>query len=142
MNGSDQYENPSDDQIRDLLKKYKNVAVVGLSSDESRPSFGVSRYLQKRGFKIIPINPKETEILGEKVYPSLSDIPEKVEIVDIFRRPEFVPPIVDEAIKIGAKVIWLQEGIINHPAAIKASQQGVMVVMDKCILKEHRRLCE
>jgi hypothetical protein len=141
MNGSDQYENPSDDQIRDLLKKYKNVAVVGLSSDESRPSFGVSRYLQKRGFKIIPINPKETEILGEKVYPSLSDIPEKVEIVDIFRRPEFVPPIVDEAIKIGAKVIWLQEGIINHPAAIKASQQGVMVVMDKCILKEHRRLC-
>jgi predicted CoA-binding protein len=136
------YENPPDDRIREILKAYKNVAVVGLSSDESRPSYGVSRYLQKRGYKIIPVNPNETEILGEKVYPALSAIPEKVEIVDVFRRPEFVPPIVDEALKIGAKAIWLQEGVVNHPAAIKASQQGVLVVMDKCMLKEHRKLCE
>jgi predicted CoA-binding protein len=136
------YENPPDDRIREILKAYKNVAVVGLSSDESRPSYGVSRYLQKRGYKIIPVNPNETEILGEKVYPALSAIPEKVEIVDVFRRPEFVPPIVDEALKIGSKAIWLQEGVVNHPAAIKASQQGVLVVMDKCMLKEHRKLCE
>jgi predicted CoA-binding protein len=136
------YENPPDDRIRELLKSCKNVAVVGLSADESRPSYGVSRYLQKRGYKIIPVNPKETEILGEKAYPTLSQIPDKVEIVDVFRRPEFVPPIVDEALKIGAKAIWLQEGVVNHPAAIKASQQGVLVVMDRCILKEHRKLCE
>jgi predicted CoA-binding protein len=142
MLNPEQYENPPDDRIREILRVYKNVAVVGLSSEEDRPSYGVSRYLQKRGYKIIPVNPNETEILGEKVYPSLSDVPEKVEIVDVFRRPEFIPPIVDEAIKIGAKVIWLQEGVINHPAAIKASQQGVMVVMDKCMLKEHRKLGE
>jgi predicted CoA-binding protein len=133
MLNPEKYENPPDD---------RNVAVVGLSSDESRPSFSVSRYLQKRGYKIIPVNPKETEILGEKAYTSLSNIPDKVDIVDIFRRSEFVPPIVDDAVKIGAKVIWLQEGVINHPAAIKASQQGVLVVMDKCILKEHRKLGE
>ena len=138
----ERYENPPDDRIREILKTYKNVAVVGLSSNEIRPSYSVSRYLQKRGYKIIPVNPKETEILGEKVYPHLSDIPEKVDIVDVFRRPEFVPPIVDEAVKIGAKVIWLQEGVVNHPAAIQASQQGVLVIMDKCMLKEHRKLCE
>jgi predicted CoA-binding protein len=142
MPAPEQYENPPDDRIRELLKTYKTVAVVGLSSDESRPSYGVSRYLQKRGYKIIPVNPKEIEILGEKVYPTLSVIPDKVEIVDVFRRSEFVPPIVDEAVKIGAKAIWLQEGVVNHPAAIKASQQGVLVVMDKCMLKEHRKLCE
>ncbi len=142
MNGSNQYENPAVDRIRDILKKYKNVAVVGLSSDESRPSYGVARYLQRRGYKIIPVNPKETEILGERAYPTLSEIKEKVEIVDIFRRSEFIPPIVDESIKIGAKVIWMQEGVMNHPAALKASQLGIMVVMDKCILKEHRNLCE
>jgi predicted CoA-binding protein len=142
MLSPEQYKNPPDDRIKEILKTYKNVAVVGLSSDENRPSYGVSRYLQKRGYKIIPVNPKETEILGEKVYPTLSVIPDKVEIVDVFRRSEFVPPIVDEAVKIGAKAIWLQEGVVNHPAAIKASQQGVLVVMDKCMLKEHRKLCE
>lgn len=94
MPNPEQYENPPDDRIKEILRIYKNVAVVGLSSDEDRPSFGVSRYLQKRGFKIIPVNPKENEILGEKVYPSLSDIPEMVEIVDIFRRPEFVPRLL------------------------------------------------
>ncbi len=142
MLAPERYENPPDDRIREILRTYKNVAVVGLSADESRPSYGVSRYMQKRGYKIIPVNPKESVILGEKVYPSLGDVPNRVEIVDVFRRPEFVSSIVDEAVEIGAKVIWLQEGVINHPAAIKASEQGVQVVMDKCMLKEHRKLCE
>lgn len=140
MNLSDQYQNPSDEQIKELLIKYKTVAVVGLSSDESRPSYGVSRYLQRRGYKIIPVNPRENEILGEKVYPSLSSIPERVEIVDIFRRSEFVAPVVEEAVKVGTKVIWMQEGVVNHAAALFATQHGVVVVMDKCILKEHRKL--
>lgn len=139
MNLSDQYQNPSDDQIKELLIKYKTVAVIGLSSDEGRPSYGVSRYMQRCGYKIIPVNPKEKEILGEKVYPSLSAIPEKVDIVDIFRRSEFVPPVVEEAVKIGAKVIWMQEGVVNQAAAQFAAQQGIVVVMDKCIFKEHRK---
>jgi predicted CoA-binding protein len=142
MSNSEEYQNPSEEQIREILHKYKNVAVVGLSSEPSRPSHGVARYLQKSGFKIIPVNPTETEILGEKAYPDLSSILEQVEIVDIFRRPEHVSPIVDEAIKIGAKVVWMQEGVINHPAAIKASQNGITVVMDRCMLKECRSLCD
>jgi predicted CoA-binding protein len=140
MSNSEQYQNPPDEQIKEILQKYKKVAVVGLSSEPSRPSHGVARYLQRRGFKIIPVNPTETDILGEKAYPDLSSIPEQVEIVDIFRRPEHVPPIVDEAIKIGAKVVWMQEGVINHPAAIKASQNGIIVVMDRCMLKEYSSL--
>jgi len=142
MDSSQQYANPSDEQIKQILQKYKKVAVVGLSPDPSRPSHGVARYLQRRGFKIIPVNPKEKEILREKAYPNLSSIPEKVEIVDIFRRPEHVPPVVDEAIKIGAKVIWMQEGVINHPAAIKASQNSITVIMDRCMAKECSALCE
>jgi predicted CoA-binding protein len=142
MSNSEEYQNPSDEQIKEILQKYKKVAVVGLSSDSSRPSHGVARYLQQRGFKIIPVNPTEKEILGEKAYPDLSSIPEQVEIVDIFRRPEHVSPIVDEVIKIGAKVVWMQEGVINHPAAIKASQNGIRVVMDRCMLKECRSLCD
>ena len=141
MSGSDQYQNPSDEQIREILNKYRSVAVVGLSSDEGRPSYGVSRYLQRRGYKIIPVNPRESEILGEKVYPSLSAIPEKVEIVDIFRRSEFVPQVVEEAVKIGAKVIWMQEGVVNYAAAQFAAQHGIVVVMDKCMLKVHRKFC-
>jgi predicted CoA-binding protein len=139
---SQEYQNPRDDQIKEMLQKYKKIAVVGLSSDQTRPSNAVAKYLQKKGFRIIPVNPNETEILGEKAYPNLSAIPEKVEIVDIFRRPDQVPSIVDEAIKTGAKVIWMQEGVINHPAALKASQSGITVVMDKCLLKECRRFCD
>jgi predicted CoA-binding protein len=142
MNSSSEYQNPSDDRIREILQKYKKVAVVGLSSDETRPSNVVARCLQGKGFKIIPINPNENEILGEKAYSDLSAIPEKVEVVDIFRRSDQVPPIVDEAIKIGAKVVWMQEGIINHPAALKAAQNGIVVVMDKCMLKECRKFCD
>ncbi|KPL00720.1 MAG: CoA-binding protein [candidate division Zixibacteria bacterium SM23_73_3] len=142
MSNSQQHTNPADEQIKQILQKYKKVAVVGLSPDSSRPSNGVARYLQSKGFTIIPVNPEETQILGEKAYPDLSSIPEKVEIVDIFRRPEYVPPIVNEAIKIGAKVIWMQKGVINYPAALKASQNGIMVVMDRCMFKDCRVLCE
>jgi predicted CoA-binding protein len=142
MTSSQEYQNPSDDRIKKILLNYKNVAVVGLSPDQTRPSNGVARYLQRKGFKIIPVNPKETEILGEKVYPNLTAIPEKVEIVDVFRRSEHVPPIVDEAIRIGAKVVWMQEGVINQPAALKASQNGITVVMDRCMAKECRRHCD
>jgi predicted CoA-binding protein len=137
-----EYQNPSDDQIKEILQKYKKVAVVGLSSDQTRPSNAVARYLQRKGFKIIPVNPNEIEILGEKAYPNLSAIPEKVEIVDIFRRPEQVPPIIDEAIKIKALVVWMQEGVINHPAALKAFQDGIIVVLDRCMLKECRKYCD
>jgi predicted CoA-binding protein len=142
MMNSQEYQNPSDDQIKEIVQMYKKVAVVGLSSDQTRPSNAVAKYLQRKGFKIIPVNPNETEILGEKAYPNLNAIPEKVEIVDIFRRPEQVPPIIDEAIKIKALVVWMQEGVINHPAALKASQNGVVVVMDRCMLKECRRFCD
>jgi predicted CoA-binding protein len=142
VTNSQEYQNPSDKQIKEILQKYKKVAVVGLSPDETRPSNVVARCLQGKGFKIVPVNPNEKEILGEKAYPNLSAIPEKVEIVDIFRRSDQVPPIVDEAIKIGAKVIWMQEGVINHPSALKASENGIAVVMNRCMLKEYRKHCD
>jgi predicted CoA-binding protein len=142
MVDSEKHQNPPDDRIKEILLNYKNVAVVGLSSDSTRPSYGVARYLQGKGFKIIPVNPKETEILGEKSYPDLVAIPEEVDIVDVFRRPEHVPDIVDQAIKIKAKVLWMQEGVINHPAALKASQNGITVVMDRCMAKECRKHCD
>jgi predicted CoA-binding protein len=123
-----------------LLRNAKTIAVVGLSSRRSRPSYGVSEYMQSRGYRIIPVNPNETEILGEKVFRSLDEIPEHVDIVDIFRRPECVPEIVDAAIRIGAKGVWMQEGVVNDEAAGKARAAGLEVVMDRCILKEHRRM--
>ena len=141
MNDLRQYTNPPDEDIRRILQTYKKVAVVGLSSNPGRASHGVARYLQGQGFKIVPVNPKETEILGEKAYPDLNSIPERFEIVDIFRRSEHVPAIVDQAIKTGAKVVWMQEGVVNHDAAIKASESGLTVVMDKCMLKQCRALC-
>ncbi len=141
-NHSQQHTNPSDDRIRELLHKYKKVAVVGLSSDPSRPSYAVAQYLLNKGFDIIPVNPNEKEILGKKAYPDLSSVPDKVEIINIFRRPEHVPPIMEEAITIGAKVVWMQEGVVNHPAALKGSQKGVTVVMDRCMARECRSLCD
>lgn len=141
MNDSPQYTNPSDDEIRRVLQTYRKVAVVGLSSNPGRASRGVARYLQGQGFKIIPVNPKEKEILGEKAYPDLNSIPEKFEIVDIFRKSEHVPAIVDQAIKSGAKVVWMQQGVVNHEAAIRASENGLTVVMDRCMLKECSALC-
>lgn len=130
----------NDTQMATLLREAKTIAVVGLSSNPTRPSFGVSEYLQGQGYRIIPVNPSETEVLGEKCYASLLDIPESIDIVDVFRRPENVPEVVDETIKKGARCIWLQEGVVHDQAAAKAEAAGIPVVMDLCILKEHRRL--
>lgn len=123
-----------------LLRNAKTIAVVGLSNRRSRPSYGVSEYMQSVGYRIIPVNPNETEILGEKSWATLEEIPERVDIVDIFRRPECVPEIVDSAIRIGAKGIWMQEGVVHDEAAGKARAAGLEVVMDRCILKEHRKM--
>jgi len=126
--------------IRDLLRDSHTIAVVGLSSKKFRPSHGVAEYMQKEGYRIIPVNPNETEVLGEKSYARIEDIPEHIDIVDIFRRPEFVGSLVDSAIQIGAGVIWMQEGVVHEEAAQKARAAGLAVVMDRCILKEHMRL--
>jgi uncharacterized protein len=123
-----------------LLRAAKTIAVVGLSNRRSRPSYGVSEYMQSQGYKIIPVNPNESEILGEKARASLQDVPEHVDIVDIFRRAECVPEIVDAAIRIGAGAVWMQEGVIHEEAAAKARAAGLDVVMDRCILKEHQRM--
>ena len=120
-----------------ILKEYRTVAVVGASSNPEHPSFIVLRYLSEHGYNVIPVNPNEHEILGMACYPNLSSVPEKVEVVDIFRKSEAVMPIVEEAIKIGAKVIWMQEGVINEEAAARAREAGLLVVMDKCMRKQH-----
>jgi predicted CoA-binding protein len=130
----------SNDVIAGILKNYKNIAVVGLSSNPRRPSFGVAQYMQSAGYRIIPVNPNETEVLGEKSYPRLEDVPKSlhIEIVDIFRRSENIPPVVDSAISVGAKVIWMQQGIENQSAASKARASGLFAIEDACILIEHR----
>lgn len=132
----------SDEQIAQVLRNAKTIAVVGMASSPLRPSHGVSAYMQQRGYRIIPVNPTITDALGEKAYASLSDIPKdvKIDIVNVFRRPEAVPDLVDEVIKLKLPMLWLQETVIHEAAAEKAGQAGVLVVMDKCILKEHRRL--
>ena len=129
----------SADPIFDILTKYKSIAVVGLSSDPTRPSYGVTEYMQSAGYHIIPVNPNETDVLGEPSYASLEEIPQKIEIVDIFRRPEAVPSVVEDAIRAGAKVIWMQLGIANEAAAKQAQAAGLTVIMDACILIEHKR---
>jgi uncharacterized protein len=127
------------DPILELLKRYKTIAVVGLSSNPMRLSYGVTEYMKSAGYRIIPVNPNETEVLGEKSYARLEDVPEKIEIVDIFRRAEEVPPVVESAIRVGAKVVWMQLDIENGPAAEKARAAGLTVVEDACILIEHRK---
>ena len=127
-------------EIKEILAKYRTVAVVGLSPDEGKPSHEVAAYLKRAGYRIIPVNPSCSEIFGEPCYPTLADIPGEVEIVDVFRRPEFLPEIVEQAIAKGAKVVWMQEGIVNPEAAARAEQAGLAVVMDRCMLKEHVRL--
>ena len=124
----------------DSLRAAKTIAVVGLSGRRYRPSHGVAEYLQRAGYRVIPVNPRETEVLGEKSYPDLASVPLPVDIVDIFRRSEHVPDIVAEAIRMGAKMVWMQEGVIHEQAAHSALAAGLKVVMDRCILKEHRRL--
>jgi predicted CoA-binding protein len=129
----------SADPIFDILAHYKTIAVVGLSSNPARPSYGVTEYMQSAGYHIIPVNPNETDVLGEPSYASLEEVPQKIEIVNIFRRPEDVPPVVDAAIRAAAKVIWMQLGIANQAAAEKARAAGITVVMDACLLIEHKK---
>jgi hypothetical protein len=126
------------DPIYELLSRAKTIAVVGLSDRPMRPSHGVSAYMQGQGYRIIPVNPQVAEALGEKSYASLLEVPEKIDLVDVFRRPEFVDEIVDQAIQLKIPAIWLQEGVINERAAERARKAGMFVVMDRCILKEHR----
>jgi uncharacterized protein len=126
------------DAITELLKRSKTIAVVGLSNNPLRPSHGVSAYMQSHGYRIIPVNPKIQSALGEKAYPSLLDVREKIDIVDIFRRPEFVEEVVDQAIRLKVPALWMQEDVIHEKAAEKARKAGTFVVMDRCILKEHR----
>lgn len=132
--------NDHDQKMRDILTSAKTIASVGVSSNEEKESYWVVSYLKEQGYKIIPVNPTAAEILGEKVYPSLSAIPDKVDVVQVFRKPEDVPPVVEEAIKIGAKVVWMQEGIVNQVAAQMAEDAGLQVVMDACMRATHKRL--
>jgi predicted CoA-binding protein len=126
------------DEIGELLKRARNIAVVGLSDSPLRPSHGVAAYLQTVGYHIIPVNPNIRVSLGENSYRSLADVPEKIDIVDIFRRPEFVPEIVEQAIRLKLPVVWMQETVVSPEAAEKARRAGLFVIMDRCILKEHR----
>ena len=130
---------PQTDFVSELLKKAKTIAVVGLSNDPMRASHGVSAYMQSQGYRIIPVNPQIESCLGEKAYASLLEVPEKIDIVNIFRRPEFVEEVVDQAIQLGVPAIWMQEDVIHAKAAEKARKNGMLVVMDRCILKEHMR---
>ena len=124
---------------KEILDRYKRIAVVGLSSNTWRASYGVSRFMQTVGYSITPVNPNETEVLGQKAYPTLDDVPGPLEIVNIFRRSEYVPEVVEAAIRRGAKVIWMQEGVIHEEAAQRARATGIEVVMDRCILKEQMK---
>lgn len=131
----------NDQQMTDVLRNAKTIAVVGLSNNPMRPSFGVSRFLKRQGYRVIPVNPNETEVLGEKAYPTVKDIPDAVDIVNIFRRPARVPEVIEAALaKGGVRCIWMQEGVVNHDAARQAEDAGLPVVMDRCILKELARL--
>jgi uncharacterized protein len=129
---------PQTDPITELLSQARTIAVVGLSDNPMRPSHGVSAYMQSQGYRIIPVNPRIELCLGEKVYACLLDVPEKIDIVNIFRRPEFVEEVVDQAIELEAPAIWMQEDVVHDEAAEKARRAGIFVVMDRCILKEHR----
>ncbi|HBY60770.1 MAG TPA: CoA-binding protein [Solibacterales bacterium] len=128
------------DIAREILLAGRTIAVVGLSSRRYRPSYGVSQYMKNAGYRIVPVNPEETEVLGEKAFPDLASVPGTVDIVNVFRRPEFVPEIVEQAIAKGAKALWLQEDVVHAAAAERARAAGLLVIMDRCILQEHRRL--
>ena len=134
------FQNPSDDEMRQLLQSVRTIAMVGLSPRPERDSYHVAAYLKDHGYRIIPVNPTVNEVLGEKSYPSLDQVPEPIDVVDVFRRPEEVDPIADQAIAKGARALWLQLTVVNKEAADRARQAGVQVVMDRCIKVEHGRL--
>ncbi len=125
--------------IEKILEDCKTVAVVGLSSNPGRPSYGVASYMRRRGYKVIPVNPNETEVFGDKAYATLAAVPDKIDLVDIFRRSSEAGSVVDQAVAVGAKAVWLQEGVIDQAAAQRAQDAGLLVVMDRCWLKEHAR---
>lgn len=131
---------PGDEQLRSILEAAKSIAVVGLSSNQERYSFEVADYLKAQGYRIIPVNPHETEVLGEKAYPSLEDVPDTVDVVNVFRRSEETPAIARQAVAVGAKVLWLQSGIVDQEARGIAEDGGLQVVMGVCIMTTHRRL--
>jgi len=135
------FQNPDAAARCALLKKTATIAVVGLSPNAARPSYGVSKSMQEFGFRVIPVHPAAQEILGEKVYPSLKDIPFPVDLVDVFRNAEFIDGVVDECLALGIKAIWIQEGIVNEPAAARALAGGMTVVMDRCIYRDYRDQC-
>jgi predicted CoA-binding protein len=130
----------SDQTMKDILLATRTIASVGLSSNTEKESYWIVSYLKEQGYYVIPVNPTATEILGEKAYPDLESVPEKIDVVQVFRKSEDVPPIVDDAIRVGAKVVWMQEGIVNEEAAQKAREAGLQVVMDACMRATHRRL--
>jgi uncharacterized protein len=130
----------NDQMMKDILLSAKTIASVGLSSNTEKESYWIVSYLKSQGYRVIPVNPTADEILGEKSYPDLESVPERIDVVQIFRKPEDVPPVVDSAIRVGAKVVWMQEGIVNEEAAQKARQAGLQVVMDACMRATHRRL--
>jgi predicted CoA-binding protein len=134
------HSNPSDEELRHLLTSARVIAMVGASSNPDKASHGIMRKLQASGYRVIPVNPRETEVLGERAYPSLIDVPERIDIVDVFRRPEDTPSIADDAVTIGAKALWLQTGIVNEDAAARAKAGGLMVIMDQCIGATHSLL--
>jgi predicted CoA-binding protein len=131
------HRNPSDQDVRRLLSAASTIAIVGASSNPERPSNGIMRQLKRVGYRVIPVNPNETEVLGERAYPSLLDVPEPIDIVDVFRRAEHTPAIADEAVRVGAKALWLQSGVTNEDAAARATAGGLTVVMDACISVMH-----
>jgi predicted CoA-binding protein len=139
-NGNVEPYRPGDEELRSILGRTGTVAVVGLSSDPEKYSYEVAGYLQAHGYRIIPVNPYETEVLGEKAYPSLLEVPEQIDVVDVFRRAEETPEIARQAVRVGAKVLWLQEGIVNDEARRIAKEAGLGVVMGVCIMSTHRRL--
>jgi hypothetical protein len=134
------FQNPSQSEINDLLRRSRRIAVVGLSGNPDRPAYRVFQYLIDRGYEVIPVNPQEIEILGRKVFPSLSAIGGDIDIVDVFRRSDQTDPIIDEAIRVGAKAIWLQEGVVNEAGALRAQAEGLVAVQDRCIKKELTKL--
>ncbi len=129
-----------ENDLERILRDAHTIAVVGLSSNPNRPSYEVAEYLQRQGYRILPVNPTIEEVLGERSYPTLESVPEPIDVVDVFRRPEDVPEVVEQAIRVGAPVLWLQEGVVNEEAAARAREAGLEVVMDRCMLKEHSRL--
>ena len=130
----------NDAELRDILKSARTVASVGVSSNPQKPSYGIFEYLAEAGYRMIPVNPTTPDVMGRASYPDLQSIPEKIDVVQVFRKPEDVPPVVEQAIKAGAKVVWMQEGVVNEEAAARAEKAGLKVVMDRCMRETHRRL--